>query len=56
MSNQNTVWIIECRRETSDKWVPQDAASTRSEARLLAKEAPFSYTRVRKYIDSGDKT
>ena len=56
MPNQNVVWVVQQSASRKGPWINTSAYDSRDTAREYAKEAVANYTRVRKYIDSGDKT
>ena len=56
MANQNIVWVVQYSENRLGPWIISVTASSRERARKEAQITLANYTRVRKYIDSGDKT
>lgn len=56
MSNQNVVWVVQYSDNRAGPWFNYKVEFSRDLARLSAQNTFANYTRVRKYIDSGDKT
>lgn len=56
MSNQNVVWVVQQSKSRNGPWINTSVYDNRDTARESAKGVVANYSRVRKYIDSGDKT
>ena len=56
MSNQNVVWVVQYSENRLGPWTTSVVGFSREKARKEAQNTLANYTRVRKYIDSGDKT
>ena len=56
MSNQNALWVVQQSETRKGPWITNSAYDNRDTAREYAKGVVANYSRVRKYIDSNNKT